>query len=63
MKFYFNVFSSWGTSDWYVWRIIHWFSITTLFEPRDEFNPFLELHLWVLNFDFRLMILKTNKED
>ena len=61
MKLQFDVLNSWK-EDWGEWRVIHWFCITVAFEPIKEFDPFLELHVWILNFDFRLMILKKEEK-
>lgn len=63
MRFHFNIFNSWKDEGWPKWRVIHWFGLTTVFEPLDEFNPLLELHIWILNFDFRFMILKRKQKD
>ena len=46
---------------WEEWRAIHWFGISTIFEPPKHFNPLIELHVWILNFGIRITILKSGK--
>ena len=60
MKIEIKIFNDWP--DWKKWRVVRWFGITTILEPPNHFNPLIELHLWILNFDIRIMILKSGQE-
>ena len=59
MKIEVKVFNEWRERK--RWRVIHWFGISTIFEPPKHFNPLLELHLGILNFDIRIMVLKSGQ--
>lgn len=61
MKIQFNSFNGWK-DDWKNWRIIHWFALTAVFEPPRHFNPIIEIHLWIFNFDFRISLFKWEEK-
>ncbi len=49
----FQIINSWTDEDTKKYRILHWFGITTVNTPYPY--PVREIHIWLFNFDIRLM--------
>ena len=63
MKVQVNLFNGWRDELYKKFPCIHWFGLTTITEPHGYFNPLIEIHAHLLNFNLRILLLKKEKQN